>query len=169
MPSYYELKTFIPGPKTLLPALVQSYQQALESLDLRDEAVTDWLATLEWEPDEETLGFTFEPIELPRVPTPLEVTPIIECFGPAAPGEDFWYQLGLLCDSEQMEVSVDERVWKILPGPARAIWQTLHRFAQAFPARAIFFVHEAWSLDLLEYFMTHQGGVECASVSPLAG
>jgi hypothetical protein len=157
MPSFFELTIFISGPKTLLPALVQSYLQALEHLDLRDEAVTAWLAALDWEPDEETLGSTFEPIDLPHAPIPLQVTPIVECYGPAAPGEDSWYRLGLLFDSEQIEASADELVWKLLPGPARTIWCSLHRFGLAFPARAIFFVHEAWSLDLLESFMTGQG------------
>ena len=105
MPSYFELKTLIPGPKTLLPALVQSYQQALEFLELRGEAVTAWLTALDWEPNEETLGSTAEPIDLPRVPMPLQVKPIVECYGPAAPGEDLWYQLGLLFDSEQLEAT----------------------------------------------------------------
>lgn len=158
MPSYYELTTYIPGPKMLLPALLEQYQQALEHTGLSDEAVSRWLTAIAWEPGEDMLGFSMDSLALKIASIVFQVRPIIESYRTERPGEKlWWYEPGLLFETEQIEPSRDWFEQGLLPEAANAVWHTMRAFAQAFPARTIFFVHEAFDFALLEYHDTKQG------------
>src|SRR5262249_42504081 len=68
---------------------------------------------------------------------------------------------GLLFETEEIEPYGDGGLIpeEPLPETASAIWYAMRAFFQAFPARAIYFVHEAWDLDILKYYSTHQGNL----------
>lgn len=158
MPSYYELTTYIPGPKTALLAMLEDYKRALERLGLLDEKVIRWLTTIDWEPGEDTFGFSIEkPLDLNVAATSLQVRPVVECWGADSSNEELWYQAGLLFDTERLKASTDWFEQDFHPEAAGVVWHTMRAFSQAFPTRVIYFVHEAWSLDLMSYHRDQEG------------
>lgn len=157
MPSYRELITIIPGPRTALPALVQRYRHALAHLGLLTAELSSWLAGVDWEPDEDHFGFAAPPVALKRASLTLQVSPFI-LYDPAEVLEDVgWYQLGLLFVTEAL---VDPTMYpglEIRPAPAGVIWQALLDFAQAFPTEVIYFLDEPMDL-LLSRVLERQEG-----------
>lgn len=157
MPEYRELMTFIPERRAFLPALLQRYRHLLARLGLLTEELSEWLASVDWEPDEDRFGFAAPPVELKRASLTLQVRPTILC-DPAAGLEDgVWYQPGLLFEREALFDPTMYPGLEFRPAPAGIIWQALLAFAQTFPTEVIYLLADPLDLDVLRILERQEG------------